>query len=595
MNMIKVFRKNLQVQIGFIYVLLVLLPISILGIYSLNVFSEEIETIVVETTRETIQHQLQTINDLYDRMNDVTLDITLRQDIISMLMTFEGLVDVQGISDYNFVRQQLRNIAIRRSEVDDVAVVLVDFAGEGTAYLEHVISASGLISVDDISQRIWYQEHLVNPRGILMIANVNATNPDTYPGGIAFVRSLQNIQRHEQLGLVVTTITNRQLQRNITAIGNPEDYSQLVLDSLGNVLMSTFYDDSIKDEFLNQRSVGELIVDNLVPYSWHVEGEDYLVISGISELSGIEITYIISKNAIFYNVHRIREINIFIMFVCLILSFALIAMIFKKVIKPIKAMQKSMSLVGQGDSHMQVVASDSNEIGKLADSFNRMVIGIEQKNLQLVEQEKRKHEYELMILQYQINPHFLYNTLDSIKWLAVAGGNATIEKISQALIVLLRKTISNPREFITIREELDNLENYIEIQKIRYYNSFDYLVDADGEMLNGLIPKLILQPLVENALFHGVYDCGRRGIIKVTVKREGSDCMISIYDNGRGMEIEKMERLLNFRNPNKIGLGNVDERIKLYYGQDYGLAFESKKEEYSVVIMKIPYRMYEGV
>ena len=589
-NTAKIFKKSLQAQIILVYVLLVLIPISLLGFYSLNVFSQEIEATVIENTTGNIEHQLQNIDDLYERLNDVALDIILRQDVITILRTYDGLVDIQGINDYNDIRQQLTNIVIRRNELDDVAVALIDDQKQ-EADLRHVISANAVKTVESVEQSIWYQEYLASENNTLLVANVSANGSADSSSGIAFVRTLQNINRNEDMGIIIATVANRQLQNNVNLMVNTAGYSQLVLDSLGNILLSNFDDEAVKNAFLEKRSDKEEPITALVPYSWSALGEEYLVISGISSRSGIEITYIISKNIIFHNIYRIRQINTFIMLVCILLSLILLSMIFKRVIKPIKAMQRSMSLVGQEDSHMQVVANDTNEIGKLADSFNRMVIAIDQKNLKLVEQEKRKHEYELMVLQYQINPHFLYNTLDSIKWLAIAGGNAAIEKMSQALIALLRKTVSSPKEFITIREELENLEYYVEIQKIRYYNSFDYITEAEDEVLDGLIPKLTLQPLVENALFHGVFDCGHRGLISVSAKREEEDCIITIYDNGAGLETEQIRRQLSFRSPEKMGLGNVNERIKLYYGPEYGLAFESIKGEYAKVTMRIPYRV----
>ena len=592
-NIAKTIKRNLQIQITLVYVLLVLLPVSLLGIYSLYVFSQEIETTVIENTTGNIEHQLKNIDDLYERLNDVALDIILRQDVINMLRTYEGLVDIQGINDYNYIRQQLTNILIRRSELDDVAVALTDVQKEET-HLRHVISANAAKTVENVGQSIWYNEYLSNNSNTLLVANISVDDSVVSSDGIAFVRTLLNINRNEEMGIIIATIASRQLENNVNLMVGSAGYSHLVLDSLGNILLSNFDDEAVKSAFLEKRNDRENELTALTPYSLSILGEDYLVISGVSGRSGIEITYIISKNAIFQNIYRIRQMNGFIMLICIFLSLILMSMIYKRVIKPVKAMQRSMSLVGQDDSHMQVITDDSNEIGKLADSFNRMVIAIDQKNLKLVEQEKRKHEYELMVLQYQINPHFLYNTLDSIKWLAIAGGNAAIEKMSQALIALLRKTVSSSKEFVTIREELENLEYYVEIQKIRYYNSFDYITEAEDEVLDSLIPKLTLQPLVENALFHGVFDCGHRGLISVSAKREEEDCVITIFDNGAGLETEKIRRQLSFRSPEKMGLGNVNERIKLYYGVKYGLVFESVKGEYAKVIMRIPYRAQRG-
>ena len=177
--------------------------------------------------------------------------------------------------------------------------------------------------------------------------------------------------------------------------------------------------------------------------------------------------------------------------------------------------------------------------------------------------------------------------------MAVCEKNPTIVHMVQSLIFLLRKTISNSNEFITIREELEILEKYIEIQKIRYYDSFDYETIVDPNVADALIPKLILQPLVENALFHGIHGCDRRGLIKVSVQREEDDCVIVIHDNGSGINMDRLQAQLidtNAESFSGIGVNSVNERIKLNYGEKYGLSFSSTKESHTDVTVRFAYQ-----
>ena len=193
-------------------------------------------------------------------------------------------------------------------------------------------------------------------------------------------------------------------------------------------------------------------------------------------------------------------------------------------------------MCSKGDLKARAEALSDDEIGRLTQDFNQMVDSIEAYNRGMIEQEEKKRSYELMALQAQINPHFLYNTLDSIRWMAMAQGSKTIEKMSYSLIQLLRKTISSGSPFATIEEELKSLENYVDILRLRYYNTFDYEAVADPAALSCRIPKLILQPLVENALLHGIYDCGHRGHIRVNVVISEGDLMVRIRDDGCGMD-----------------------------------------------------------
>ena len=204
---------------------------------------------------------------------------------------------------------------------------------------------------------------------------------------------------------------------------------------------------------------------------------------------------------------------------------------------------------------------------------------------------------ELKALQAQINPHFLYNTLESISWLARDHQNEDIVKIIFALTTFFRLGLSNGREIISVQDELDHAGSYLSIQLFRYRNKMDYTIKIDDSLENTLshfqTVKLILQPIIENAIYHGIKTQSKFGHIQIIIKDAGHNIIFEIEDNGKGMDPMQLENLNNmFKNSEEFskgyGLKNVDSRIKLYFGKEFGLTFRSQLNIGTTVIITIP-------
>ena len=243
-----------------------------------------------------------------------------------------------------------------------------------------------------------------------------------------------------------------------------------------------------------------------------------------------------------------------------------------------------------------------DEYHELIRGFNRMNerlghMGNEVLQMELKESrlERIKKETELSALQKQINPHFLYNTLDSIRWIAVIQKNSGIVKMVTALSGLLKNMAKGFNEKVTLQKELDFLGDYVTIEKVKYVELFDLEVRVDEpELYEALVIKLTLQPLVENAIFNGIEPGGKHGTILIHAYRQGDVFIIKVRDNGVGIAREKMASILNHTEKVKgssmsgIGLPNVDRRIKLNYGEEYGLTIESQEGEFTEITIKMP-------
>ena len=232
----------------------------------------------------------------------------------------------------------------------------------------------------------------------------------------------------------------------------------------------------------------------------------------------------------------------------------------------------------------------TREVQELSDSFGHMVLRIQQLMSTVRQEEINLRKTELKALQAQINPHFLYNTLDSIAWMCEQGRNTDAVKMVHALARLFRISISKGHELIPIAKEVEHAKNYLEIQKYRYKNQFTYEFDVDPECLNYYCNKITLQPIIENAILHGLDLLVDEGYIWVQVQQDGGDIVFRVQDNGVGMTQEQIENVLQSGPDDRTGIGirNVNDRLQIYFGRQYGLHITSELDVGTCVEIRMP-------
>lgn len=232
----------------------------------------------------------------------------------------------------------------------------------------------------------------------------------------------------------------------------------------------------------------------------------------------------------------------------------------------------------------------TQEIEDLSDSFGHMVVRIQRLMEKVRNEEITLRKTELKALQAQINPHFLYNTLDAIAWLCEDGRNKDAEDMVNALAKLFRISISRGHELITIEKEMQHAQSYLSIQKFRYKNQFSYSFDVDKECLQYYCNKITLQPIIENAIYHGLNRMVDEGEILIGIHQEEDDIIFTVEDNGIGMTEEQCKEILNKEASDRAGIGvkNVNDRIKIYFGEEYGLQIESELDKGTIVKIRMP-------
>ena len=318
-----------------------------------------------------------------------------------------------------------------------------------------------------------------------------------------------------------------------------------------------------------QYSVGYRTVSHT---GWKVVGISYLddtIIPAINEIQ--ELTYY----------------TLIVMFILIIITSLAVS---KFISDPITEMITQISKAEIGDSEEYIYQNRFNEVRQLSKSYNRQMDHIHYLMKQIKEEQAELRKSEMNVLQAQINPHFLYNTLDSILWMAESGQTKETSDMVASLGKLLRISLSQGENLIPLRKELEHAENYLTIQKFRYKDQFTYSIDVEEHLLDYLTVKIIIQPFLENALYHGIEYMVDQGHISIRVFEENEKISIEIVDDGVGMSPERLAQIQKLKESKETGIGirNVHQRIQVYFGKEYGVFINSELDEGTTILIRIP-------
>ena len=308
-----------------------------------------------------------------------------------------------------------------------------------------------------------------------------------------------------------------------------------------------------------------------------VISDGYIYTSSLSPASGWVTVSVFDTNQLVS-----ISSDVIVLFVGIGLFFSIITFIIsyvasKRLTDPILQLKASMEQFEKGDFDAKANITVNNEVAELGESFNVMTERIKNLVAQELLIEEQKRISELQALQAQIRPHFLYNTLESIIWMSEIGENEKVIEMTSALSKLFRATTSNANELVTLKTEIDYVTNYMKIQKMRYRDKLNYRLDVDESVLEAKVIKLIIQPMVENAIYHGIKQLKGQGLIIVSAHAEEQKLFITISDNGVGFDKGTLDGTPDFASKDESGIGinNVKDRIKLFFGSEYGINIKS--------------------
>ncbi len=456
-------------------------------------------------------------------------------------------------------------------------------------------------SVYDATGRIRYttgevgsQEALDAGWGLLRAAGASdgpawggASLPERGENCLRLCRAIR--EKDEISGYAVAKLTEEHLAR---LLEDPADAGSGVL------VLDAFWEPLYASPSLADTGVAGALRASLLTGSTPPEGQNYLF-----EVRREETTGLVLALCRLQPLTRQMMQSLYLVAGGAILLSALLCLLFsmlfaRRTFAPIRSLNAAMTRVENGDLDTRMEVSGTDELSQLEGRFNRMTGQLKTYLEDSIRQQKDLGDARIRMMQAQLNPHFLYNTLDTLKWLGKINRVEEVSTISADLADILRLSISAD-SFVCLGDELALLDRYVEIQKIRFPDKFTYTADVPEELLDALVPKLMLQPLVENAVIHGFED-GRPGRVEVSARAGDGEMTVTVMDDGVGMSQESRERFLRRDAPQKgrpghLGLYNVDAILRLHYGEGSGLRLiPSEKGTVLQAALPLRFREQEG-
>ncbi len=415
-----------------------------------------------------------------------------------------------------------------------------------------------LIENSSYSEGKWYIDYNYNPdeQGIFKYT-------------FRITQEIKDPITSESLGILVITISEHVLYNT---------YHSLITDNKEHIIID-------KDNTIISHKNKGLIGSK---YSTNTDNPDFIQITQPIPSTHWNIIANIPVQLMEGDIISLGNNLFFMMLVFIVITLITMIWFTQYMKKPIDTIKTSMEQVTMGDFSTRIDYLKADEFGEIANSFNHMVGEIDRLIDSVKTEEKKKRMAELDFLQAQINPHFIYNTLSSIRFLAEMGDTQRVSDMLFSFSKLLRKTLSRSDEYITISQEIDTVVDYATLQSYRYPDSFMVKYHIDPSIENALIPTLLLQPLVENAIFYNV-GSEEMVVIEIIGRTHEDNIYFEIIDNGIGMTEEQMDKALNQSiNVNSVGLHNIDERIKINYGDNYGISLGETLGKGTKIIVKLP-------
>ncbi len=520
----------------------------------------------VYTTMEMINSQ-----EFQDGMENAEDDFIIDQNY-KLKMTF-----------YAVNRPEIADIAVYRSN-DRVDSLKASFLI--TSLLTTALKGSELIGRD-------FYDKVMGATGqvIWESSKVYRINEKTFDNNITMARKILGFNSGKDIGIFVMHIDSKYISNIYNDVNLVGKGYILIVDNTGKIIsigqpdrLGSRIDAPIVRE-INAGQSGSFLQDIL--------GEKNLISYSTSKVTGWKVLSIVPTASLMKNIYITTGITILIACIIIIVIMIISIIASSLIFRPIKQLQSQMKRVEAGELDVQIQPVTKDEIGDLTQSFLNMMGEVKNLLIRQEEEQKKLKSAELLALQSQINPHFLYNTIDVALWYAKDSNALEIQNILLSLARFYRISLNSGNNLISIANELEHVKSYIEIESIRFEGKFDVEYEIDGEILQNTIVKLTFQPLVENAIKHGIRKRPGKGRVLIAGGREGEDIKITISDDGVGMTEAQMNDLFTAEGEYKIksrgyGIHNVNDRLVLQYGKGYGLKYSSVKGEGTCVEIRIP-------
>lgn len=589
-SLIRIRKRYMDLKISskiiFIYLILMIFSVTVSSLIYEKIYDDITSKKVSELSVQTLYTIKSNINSMIQNINNNSRIIISNKDIQAILKNSNNRngIDVQ-IDMYGYLSSMI-------DSMNNVSSIYI-YDNFGNKYYIDKQSRKSF-KLNKVESANWYKA-AINEKGYYILRLNAGEKADLNPNEnyVSFIRVINDMESQKPIGTLII---------NINESNFVNCYKDIISKNGTNILLMDENNDFIVNpkDVSDFNQISELIRKELIKSDVEeeknsiiekIKGEEYI----FSSLKIEEYNWTIVSKIPFKELSKESNTVYLMAFVFTIINGILLFIgaisISRLITKPIKKLLKSMKGIENGEFKKVNIEVGNDEIGKLRDGYNIMVYEIEKLINRIIEEQKVKRKAELSVLQAQVKPHFLYNTLDAMGYLALSGKCDEVYDALEALGEYYRTSLSKGREVITVGEEIEIVKNYFLLQKLRYGDIFTDTYEIDERVLNFKILKLVLQPIAENALYHGIKPKGEHGIIKLTVELIDNLINISIEDDGVGMTEEELDKVVSDKIDNNnlsFGLRGTIERLRIFYGTSDVYEIKSRKRYGTKVNITIP-------
>jgi two-component system sensor histidine kinase YesM len=573
-------RKSFKNKLLVTFILLVFIPIGFIYIIYNNVMKSIITTKYSESAKQSVYEAGNNIDFIIDSIADLSDMVVTNRDFI------ESLKD-SSLESHEELSNILRNFSATNEQVDSMSLIAKGKIYDVGTIKTYVEEGRDIRNINKThGELVWIDTIPVK---------VKILSGEITKNYFSLGRKVIDLNSLMDMGTIFIDVDETILEDSYKNLITEESSELFICNSEGQIISHS-----------NKEIIGKNIGDK--SYAVEVlssdkdvgsiefkddEVEKVCIYSNIT-LSNWKIVKIVSKEYLYKEITNMQR-YMFIGGTIYVIITILICLFFSSQIsRPMVSMKNMMKKAEEGDLDVRINVDRIDELGELGNSFNNMIGKMNEVVDKLVEEERFKKELELETLHAQINPHFLYNTLNTIKWMAKIQGDKSVSNAVTSLIKLLRVSINLGKEMITLENEIDYVRNYINIQNLRFNEKVNIIYNIDEECLKCTIPKLILQPIVENSLIYGIREDEEEEPLEISIKAciEEDNLIILVKDNGPGISDEDIEKIFSKEKDvnkfSKVGLNNVNQRIKLYCGEEYGINIGNRSKLGTYVKVEVP-------
>ncbi|WP_176444872.1 cache domain-containing sensor histidine kinase [Paenibacillus herberti] len=583
-------RSSVQQKMLLSFLALVVLPLGLFSYISLTISRNTIEEQAGAAKLNSLRLISQKIGIMASDLNAISTIYFSNEELRSLLLSPAGDKAYQERLQKQFLTKLIVTYRYAYTWLEYYTSIF----GFNNVEL-HTFYNGPRIGINTLQEYPWYQEAVAQDGRITWVSNATqrlepTIDEDQY---VSAVRLLKDFENNKPIGLLMINVGESFLYKQY-ADAVTADEQMTIFDKAGSVISATDKQrlgDSMLDSAYYSSFVG-----NEGNFNVNKDGKPMLVTYYKVESTGWTLVSYTPLDMLLQDVNKSQWLTLIVLAVLMLLSVLMSYWIAKRLSVPIRRLYTSMKRVEMGDLSERTDIGGNDEIGELAYKFNRMVGNIEDLRDRVIMEQELKRKTEMQNLQSQISTHFLYNTLASIRSMLVTEPVDKVDQVIVSLVKLLRKTLSDESEYITIAEELDNLQNYVNIQMARQYDKLQVYIHVEEQIGSYRTLKLLLQPLVENAIFHGIEPKTGPGKITIEGWQDKDTIKLRITDNGVGISAIEAdaaedgssltERLL--ATASGVGIHNVHTRMQTHFGNKYGLEVIYSGNEGTCILLSWP-------